>query len=353
MHIPQITFTRFLASIAIVFFHFGWNSFPLNTSLGNFGEELVSAMTYFFLLSGFILVISVSKDGIILERINKMFFWKRRAARILPMYFLAMLLFFILNFEYSTDESLREQTQGYLFAVILIQAWLSDFVMDINYPSWSLSVEAFFYFLFPWILILWRKFSSKTIIVLSVILWIGNLFLYIYLNDNNFQENFIKFYPPLHLATFIQGVGTGILLIRHFDWIKEKASKYIHTATILMTILVIYTSYNNYSFYEYQHNGLLSPFFLVLLLSLSILDGKLKEILSSKPLIFLGGVSYAIYILQVPIYQLCQKYIPILNEMDEGSLFYPYLIVLFLVSSICFVYFEKPMRKWILRKKKV
>ena len=64
MQLQQITFTRFLAAISIVFLHFGLFTWPINSALlAPLGGDLIAAMSYFFILSGFVLVISVAKEG--------------------------------------------------------------------------------------------------------------------------------------------------------------------------------------------------------------------------------------------------------------------------------------------------
>src|SRR5690606_1182532 len=116
MHIPQITFTRFLASISIVFLHYGLLSWPMSSSfLSPFGEDLIAAMSYFFILSGFILVVSTSKNGFLPKKINSFDFWKRRAARILPVYVFALVVFFAINFDYDPSFPLYLQIRTYCY----------------------------------------------------------------------------------------------------------------------------------------------------------------------------------------------------------------------------------------------
>ena len=352
MQIPQITFTRFLASISIVFLHYGLFTWPMSSSLlSPFGGNLVAAMSYFFILSGFILVVSTAKKGFLPDTINSLEFWKRRAARILPVYIFAIIVFFAINFRYDPSIPLNWQIQSYYHSIFLLQSWKYKMALDINYPSWSLSVEAFFYFIFPWLYSNLRDLTNKKLLILSAIAWILNLYIFISLKNENIPENFIKFFPILHVATFLTGMCFGILFIRNYSWLKKVGRKYIHLATILATLFIIYTSYNNYSFYNYQHNGLLSPYYILVIYSLSLINGKFGNLLSIKPLIFLGSISYSLYILQFPIYQICQKYLPWFKNQAREDMFYPYLIVLLFASSMTYLFIEKPARKYLTKKK--
>jgi peptidoglycan/LPS O-acetylase OafA/YrhL len=352
MQIPQITFTRFLASISIVYLHFGLFAWPMNSSLlFPFGGSLVAAMSYFFILSGFILVISAAKNETLPEKINSSEFWKRRAARILPVYLFAIIIFFAINFRYDPAIPLIWQIQSYVHSLFLLQSWKYKMALDVNFPSWSLSVEAFFYFIFPWLYVNLRSLTNKKLLFVSATAWLLNLYIHVCLVDENVPENFVKFFPVLHVATFLTGMCFGILFIRNHAWLSSAGRKYIHIAAILATLLYLYTSYQKFSFYKYQHNGMLSPYYILVIYSLSLSKGRLSNLLSAKPLIFLGSISYSLYILQFPVYQICQKYLPWFKNQTSKDLFYPYLIVLFITSTLTYVCIEKPARAFLTKKK--
>lgn len=352
MQIPQLTFTRFLASVSIVILHFGLNTWPINTDyvfplLG----KSISAISYFFVLSGFILVVSSSKDGKLKDEINTKLFWKKRAARILPIYLFSVLLFFVINFRYDPTISLFWQIQSYIYSVFLAQSWNYNLVQDVNFPAWSLSVEAFFYLIFPLLYILLNKLITSRLILLSLAVWILNSCLFTYLITNDFPPNFVKFFPLLHLATFITGVCSGILFIKNYEWLSNQGKKFIFLITTLLLIFLIYTSYTNWNFYNYQHNGLLSPFFVLLFYSLALMKGKFVSFISSKPFVFLGDISFSIYLFQFPVLQICQKYLPWFQGKKTEDIFFQYLILLIVFSSITYLCIEKPLRHYFSGKK--
>tara|TARA_R110001592_G_scaffold237306_6_gene496204 strand:+ start:14874 stop:15947 length:1074 start_codon:yes stop_codon:yes gene_type:complete len=348
MQIPQLTFTRFIASISIVILHYGLFSWPISSDLFSpFQMELVSAMSYFFVLSGFILVISSVRNNSLPDDINSKVFWKRRAARILPIYLLALVVFFCINFNYDPTIPLKWQIQSYYHSIFLLQSWKYKMALDVNYPSWSLSVEAFFYFIFPWLYGNVKSLSTKRLVWISVIAWALNLYVFISLKAENVPENFIKFFPLLHVSTFLIGMCSAVVYVKNRDWFHTKAKKSVFLITSVLSIAILYGSYKNFEIFNYQHNGLLAPWFIFIFYSLALTKGKFAQLLSSKPLIFLGGISYSVYILQWPVMQICQKYIPGLNEMNQSEIFYPYLLILLAVSSLTYLYIEKPARTFI------
>jgi peptidoglycan/LPS O-acetylase OafA/YrhL len=222
--------------------------------------------------------------------------------------------------------------------------------LDVNYPAWSLSVEAFFYFIFPLLYFNLKRLTNRKLLIVSALAWILNIYVFVALKNEGVPENFIKFFPVLHVATFLTGMSFGILFIRNYVWLEEVGKKYIHTAAIITTIFIIYSAYKNYNFYNYQHNGLLSPYYLLVIYSLSLTKGTIAKILSSKPLLFLGSISYSAYILQYPIYQICQKYLPWLKNQTKEDMFYGYVVVLILASSLTYLFIEEPARKYLTRR---
>ena len=151
MSFSQLTFTRFIAAVLIVLYHFAANK-PLIHQLGGLGRVVLIASTfvsYFFVLSGFILVVANAKAVRLQQFPSAANFWINRFARIYPLFFLAFLLS-IPQFHEATGA--YPTPQALLANVLLCQAWVPLRSFSINFPDWSLSCELFFYLLFPAIL---------------------------------------------------------------------------------------------------------------------------------------------------------------------------------------------------------
>ena len=91
--IPQLNFLRFFAAIAVVIFHFGRWSYPFNHVLNNYALIMNIAVSFFFVLSGFIMVINY-KNLKIFSWENTKSFYIKRALRIIPLYVFALFLVF-------------------------------------------------------------------------------------------------------------------------------------------------------------------------------------------------------------------------------------------------------------------
>ncbi|MCU0429556.1 MAG: acyltransferase [Cytophagaceae bacterium] len=344
MNLPQLTFTRFLAAISIVIIHFGLFTWPFNTeALAPIFNKALAAVSYFFVLSGFILVISSSKDGQLAENIPVGKFWINRIARIAPIYLCSICVYFVFHFHYNSDIPLKWQIQPFIYTLFFLQAWKYPVAMDINYPAWSISVEMFFYALFPFIYKYVRTLRTRNILFLAGFSWLVNAFLLRTMVVYEAPHNLAFYFPPFHLATFLSGVAAGIIFIRHHSWIKNN-NTLIWSITLGTSACLLFMAFEDFSFWKYYQNGLLAPYFILILFSLSILKGKVARALSSKPLTFLGDISYSTYLIQVPVLELLRAYIPYFSNKEVNEFFFLYLSILIVTSAITYLFIEKPAR---------
>jgi len=105
---------------------------------------------------------------------------------------------------------------------------------------------------------------------------------------------------------------------------------------------------------------MLSPVFALLIVGLSIQKNIITKFLSLKPFVFLGEASFAIYILQTPIFH-CYMYIKntkefglewidIITKPSTQAEFLSFATVLILVSLILHIFFEKPIYTYAKKK---
>lgn len=117
----------------------------------------------FFVLSGFCLTLAM-KGQSRLESIGQ--FLMQRSARLLPPYFAAVILSWMLaryalNRVTGThwDVSIPLHTGTLLTHLLLIHNWWPSFAVNLNHPLWSIAVEFQLYFVFPALLWLHRSVS--------------------------------------------------------------------------------------------------------------------------------------------------------------------------------------------------
>lgn len=344
MEIRQLTFTRFIAALIIIVFHYGQGCFPFNNGLfQHFAREGAFAVSYFFCLSGYILVYVYYKPDNILN--NKMFFYKKRFARIYPLYLLgfvtALFSGIILFHSIPKGNSIILQLFG-------LHAWVPGICLEINFPAWSLSVEFFFYLCFPFLLKLFEIASVKKIIYFTLSIWIISVVSHILLKstphpESRSWEEFILYNPLFHINTFIFGMAASVMKIRTRLSLTNFASNTIFLLTCVLLFLII--TMDN-SIIPYAHNGLLAPLFAIIIISLHVNQKGITSIFAFEPLIFLGNISFGMYILQFPVrvwFEQILKYSSF--NLSKSVLFYLYLITLIFISALTYLYIEKPLRK--------
>jgi peptidoglycan/LPS O-acetylase OafA/YrhL len=157
--LPELTSLRFVAAFAVLLLHYRDLLGPLPEAVlrGIVGGQY--GVTFFFILSGFILTYRY-QDWFAAGVTDARFWWfqRFRLARIYPIYLLGLLL--------DTPCHLIERAQaGQLGAVAStywaswllnlagLQAWVPavPFAMFWNTPAWSVAAEFFFYATFPFV----------------------------------------------------------------------------------------------------------------------------------------------------------------------------------------------------------
>lgn len=163
MKISQITFTRFLAAIAIVIFHYGEGAFVYKIKyISEIFAKANIGVSYFFILSGFIMIVAYHSK----EKINYFDFYRNRVARIYPLYVIGLLLYLFTR----SQETAFSPIIAYLAGV---QSWFPGKVLILNFPGWSISVEFFFYLIFPFLYNYIYSRKYKFIWITGIVIWIA------------------------------------------------------------------------------------------------------------------------------------------------------------------------------------
>lgn len=344
MYLPQLNFTRFLAAIAIVIYHFGRYSYPFNFPETKYlMANLDTLVSYFFILSGFVMILANTKKGLTAISISNKVFWINRLARLYPLYLFA-LLFFVAVYGIS-----KIDLTPFLLNLTLTQAWIPDYALSLNTAGWALSVEIFFYACFPFILPILTRLNNKQHIALSLFLWIVSLLAMHYLIDIKAPKGFIYFFPLIHLSNFVIGLCAGLLLARNFSQL-QKYNRAFGLSFLFLSIGALYLLLTNSLLLKYQHNGSMAPVYLSLLFFLSLGSGSWVKLLSHPVIIYLGEISFAIYIIQVPVYILFRDYIVSHFHFTMTQGFYVYLAIVLATAILCYEFIEKKARNYIKNK---
>lgn len=339
MKLQQFYITRFFAAICVVIYHFGQATTELQPEffkgILSFGNE---AVNYFFSLSGFIMAIAYYRhdsSGLI----NKERYWINRIARIYPAYIVAVLL--VVAYAAIKPDFFSSLASRLPLEIVLLQSWIGK--SSINFPGWSLSVEIFFYLCFPFVMSFLSNKSDRWLALAAIFVYIVFLGLNyqatIYTEQGRLSTSFMMYFPVFHFATFLAGVVSGMIFLRHQNWIMkhQAATKYIGY-TIMLALLFIYLLPNGLV-RKLHHNGLLAPVYAFFFIAFSI-PSNVNRILSHPFAVFLGEISYGIYILQFPVWLHFKEFLHLKSPLPLFW-FIGYLVVLIALSAGIYVFIEK------------
>jgi peptidoglycan/LPS O-acetylase OafA/YrhL len=304
-----LTGLRCFAALNIVFFHFS------NPKWFGFLAPVVNAgfisVSYFILLSGFVLAYNYAeraRNG----QLDRTRFWEARFTRIYPIYFLSLILSLgEMKGEYASHTHHMFWT-GMVLTPLLLQGWIPAISTFLNTPAWTMSAEAFYYVIFPW-LAKWKKpvrmaphlWKMSAVWVVGLIP--GALYMYFHPDGITWPDRWsygpwlwaVKYTPYAHLASFVFGV-----MLASLDQMIERSNP-IRLWLGLFGFGAIYGVLSLGSLVPYAviHDGLLMPLFGCIILGLA---GKnpLASLLSVRPLVFVGEASYCLYLLHFNLWHI-------------------------------------------------
>ena len=298
---------RFFAAYLVLIHHL--EQIRLKNNLFNFKEYSLFnngglAVSFFFVLSGFLitylLLIEVHEKGLI----NIKNFYIRRILRIWPLYFILIIigtllipfLIQVFNVNYSMPYSFSDVILYYIFfSPFLVNMYFGHHLLE---PLWSIGVEEIFY-------IFWAplvKFFYQYIFILSFSVILLKVFLLLAIQKYYYSEFAIILLKTLSFESMAVG-ALGASYIYHLKKninelrLFSKLFQFIFLI-IIFSRLLFFKTFNNIFFISKTSNYFLDLsfdfLFLWLIINLS-LNNKSVIKLNHKLLNMLGDISYGIY----------------------------------------------------------
>jgi peptidoglycan/LPS O-acetylase OafA/YrhL len=357
-NLPALTSARFFAALYVVVFH-GAKSYVHIAIARSFVGTGYVAVDFFFVLSGFVLAYRYcSDDGILVASARE--FWIARLARIYPVYLVGLavgapLYLRTLFTDHAFGLTLVKAAIAGMAAFVLLQSWLYRIATAWNTPAWSLSVEAFLYAVFPWLLprlvAALRRWGPAVFAVLWALALAAPVLYCIVAPDgpgsvqvssSGTWLEVLRFLPAVHLPAFAIGVAAGWYHLRR-DRRAEPASRWLG-ATAALTLAALCTG--AWLPYPMLHSGLFAPLFAALIYCLAGSRGLAVRALSHRWLVALGDASYALYLLHFPLLQYAT------DAAGGGLSLVQFIGVVIVIQIICLAvyrFIEIPARGWVRR----
>jgi peptidoglycan/LPS O-acetylase OafA/YrhL len=348
--IPELDGLRGIAIMLVIFFHY------LNNQLltaGNFiGKALCKATSFgwigvdlFFLLSGFLI------GTILIQNKNSKnyfsTFYLRRLVRIIPNYFLLIIVFMIIlvvpyfaGDYFLTGNNVLPIWSYFTMVHNFFMARLNNLGNGAMSVTWSIGIEEQFYIVFPFIVYYlkdkWLPYLLIVAIVLAVI----------------FRMQYNNWIPAyVLLPCRMDAIAFGALIAwfnYHYD-LKEWVNRKYNWLLLVMTIDIFVCGL---LYYKYADLGSLRNTYFGIFFSLCLVFALTKKntfyaaLLRNKIFVWIGTISYSLYLFHYMILGICRNLTSSEMEIKSGrdiliSIFAFLLSLLF--SWILYKKLETPM----------
>lgn len=329
-HILPLTGLRAFGALAVVIYHFRspeWTTFePFLASIGPAGVML------FFSLSGYLLT------HIYQEQFSRQmsargyadFIWKR-LARVYPLH-LFLLFLTLISYPALVDPVVSGPRQ-LVAHLLLIHGWTFD-KLSFVVPSWSISVEFFYYLIFPVCTVaLQRRVSAPLFFALAVFMGMVSAQL---VPVPEAIQPYVQHYVFSYGAYFI--LGCCAHRIAQNSTIKALLDT--SAAFLVLFVLLIAVCFT------FTPKMLALPFIIPTLVASAHRAPAAWLIMGNRPMVFLGDISYSIYMVHLVAYSIVLQTTNYGHEKDE-SFWISVILLTFIMSVGTYYFVERPARRWL------
>ncbi len=312
-----------------------------------------SAVAVFIVVSGYCLMLPVLRDGGL--RHGATGFLLRRARRILPPYYAAMLLSLamISAIPGLSDPAQNEWSRVFWSQVfpaftvgsiathlLLIHNYWPAWQHAIDYPMWSLATEWQIYWLFPWLVAIWARKSMGHAVMCALRITLvlqGILIFWPALGDP---------WPPQFVALFACGMAAASAGPAQSRLPWGVLSAFLMLLYVVLEATVgVWLLHNGHQPVQEAIGTFLAGCAAACLLVHCAGNPPLARWLGARPLVWLGRFSYSLYLVHAPIvaalFVLLQSWSlsPALNQLLLLGLGIPITLAL---AYAFFMVFERP-----------
>ena len=281
--IAPLTSIRLIFILMIFLFHC---HVPYSGNMGCYG------VSFFFILSGFVLSLSY-KQKVLSGDFSQKRFYKKRFLRIYPLHILILALYIVLSIIFQEPiTNFFNWIAKLIINILLLQSYIPISTVYFSFSgAWFLSTLVLSYFLFPYCIKVIQKFSIKCFLFLLLIP-MGMLF---YKGGNEIYWFYIN--PVVRFFFFF----FGILLVEVYREIKmmedltSKSATFLEFLVILFSVILYYVSLKyeigvfNYSVFYWIQSS-------CLILILAINKGLISKLLCNKWLVYGGKLSFSFFL---------------------------------------------------------
>ena len=286
-YISQLDAIRAIAVLLVLVHH--WIPFESKIDFLHIGPLGVNI---FFVISGFLItrILLEGKKAAELKEGNKFINLKnfviRRSLRIFPIYYLALLTLYLVN--YQEHLGVREHIGSYMtYTANYLFFGKQQFSKTLAHV-WSLCVEEPFYIFWPWLMLFVNKRFLPYLIGIFIVIGIST----------NYILNEPSWWTPILTPACFDAFGIGALLSYILVYRQDRIPQFlsiINIAVKIAVLLFLLLIFNNTLFPIRTIHAILALWLISYCLFYNN-NKALNKMLNNKYLIFLGKISYGIYL---------------------------------------------------------
>jgi len=301
---PALDGVRGLAIAIVVSFHaFGW---PRGGTLG---------VDLFFVLSGFLITTLLLEEHEAMGTISIRRFYGRRARRLLPALFVLMAPFLLLAaVSAAATGSLRSPL---LVGLASALTYTSNIVVAAD-PSavpagmihlWSLAAEEQFYIVWPLLLLILIRIGGVRLVAraLVVLLMVAVVYrLQLLMRGASIER--LYYGPDTHADSLLIGCAFGCYFARRGlpVWLRSSARAREVASAVALTLVIAAVVLLEHIPQRLAYETQLLPTAFALVAGIFVVCAVTGETvvargLSVRPVVFLGGISYSLYLWHLPL----------------------------------------------------
>ena len=316
------------------------------------------------MLSGFVITLTyVDKIGRRFTIRGSVGFLWARFCRIWPVYALITTLYgvwLVIKASRVSDGFLvwqnvqpKVDVLHWLEQLTMLQLWHRQYFDGSSWvgPAWSISAEWAAYVAFPLVaLLLWRLRNAHPAVtgVLAVACMVP--FAWACYRSGN------PYYPYSWLARIAGGFLSGsftCLAVRRIPLtpkVERVAAGVAALAVVEIVLMTLWGWWRGQGAGEY--GGVLVVFFPVLVGSLALSRRGLSRVLATGPMVHGGRISYSLYLVHVPVFEIFWTGMLYQSRLEPGSalaaiLTPQVLLVALVLAHLAYRYVEEPSRQWL------
>lgn len=356
--INSLTSIRFFAAAMIVIGHAGnapgFEAFRFGAS------QLNNAVSFFYVLSGFILSFTYYNMDV---KGGYLRFLIARLARIWPLHAAMLLVCFFVFGPNIFQEYGKSYTDVFFVNSFLLQSWIpvQKFYFSYNAVSWSVSTELFFYIAFPALLAILKRYGNAALLIcisfpIVVAMLCAAISMPLHSIDGTIDGYYLVYINPIaRIAEF--AFGMYIFSIKK-QLGKSQGDSGRFTGIELMSVIIVFLSLCAFSSIYDTLAG--SPFEILfywlsvagsfpaigfLIFIFSYQNGILSNLLSNKFFVYLGEISFSVYMCHQVILNYLRIFHGDILKENPTTMYVIYWLATILISAMLFHFVEVPARK--------